>query len=234
MPQRGICKIARALCERAPQSAATRHASGTASVQPLRSRHRYRFHDPSALGCTLRGMATSAESGSDSSASGDEGASPPESTGSRGRSRRAPPGVEATEAASEGGADATDSDMDLSEDEDEDDQWQQYREVEAAQDDDRDDLEALVPEKRYALPTGVREEARPAAEAPVGDEAPAEGPPPELAAEDAKQRAMAGEMPLMAPDGSRCAAAATAAGCRKSGRFLCTRSCCLCVLEHSA
>jgi hypothetical protein len=58
----------------------------------------------------------------------------------------------------------------------EEDTWKQFREVNAAEDDDRDDLDAKVPEHRYALPKEVRQEAREAAKLPIASEAGASAP----------------------------------------------------------
>ena len=72
-------------------------------------------------------------------------------------------------------SDASDDDNDSEwlyggSDEEEEDHWEQYREVDAKHDDDRDDLDPSVPERRRALPADVREEAAEAAAAPLGPE----------------------------------------------------------------
>jgi hypothetical protein len=58
----------------------------------------------------------------------------------------------------------------------EEDTWKQFREVNADEDDDRDDLDAKVPEHRYALPKEVRREALEAAKLPIASEAGASAP----------------------------------------------------------
>jgi hypothetical protein len=130
----------------------------------------------------------------------------------------------------DGGSDSDDSGSDSddsgSDSDEEEDHWEQYREVNKKDDDDRDDLDSAIPEERRALPTAVREEAGKAAAANLPKEVGGDGKVLEdggvqdQARMDREQadtrRADRENRPAFAADGSRCVFEASASYCLAS------------------
>jgi hypothetical protein len=137
--------------------------------------------------------------------------------------------------------------------------WSQFREVDAKHDDDRDDLDASVPDERFALPRNARAAARQAAYAPVGPEggdaelgasaantdlleggssedeavdAQAQREAEAALAEQAKaqKEALDEDDPLFGPDGARCA---TAARLQSTAQVAAACVCTSCLIQTS-